>query len=185
MRMTSLVKYIVLFWACILFPKGVQADLFDGMSFKSSEQYQKVLVQRVISADTLELETGEKVRLIGIKAPEAPKRRQQDITRDKFGFTIEEKNPLTPIEEQAFDFVRELLEDKFVRLEFDSQKAGDDYVTLAYVFRVEDSLFVNTEILKQGFAALRIRIPNTKYKEELRAAYRESRREKRGLQGDY
>ncbi len=39
-------------------------------------------------------------------------------------------------------------------------------------------------IRRQGFASLHIRPPNTKYSDQLSAAYREAREEKRGLQGD-
>jgi endonuclease YncB( thermonuclease family) len=49
---------------------------------------------------------------------------------------------------------------------------------------LDNELFVNAEILRQGFAFLQIRPPNTKYSKELREAYTEARLEKRGLQGE-
>ncbi len=162
------------------------ANLFDDFAFKTNEQYQKILVKRVISADKIELENEERIRLIGIKAPQPPKKdRNKEIERDKFGFVIEQASPLISMEEKAFDFAKSLLEGQFVRLEFDDQKTSEKHETLAYVFRYDDDLFVNAEILRQGFATLHIRIPNTKHKKALREAYREARREKRGLLGEY
>lgn len=162
--------------------KVALGNSLQGFFSSSSHQYENVLVERVISADTIRLVSGEKIRLIGIRAPEAPRRKTAE--RDKFGFIIEEDNPLTSVDERAFDFVRSLLEEKFVRLEFDTRKKDSAFATLAYVFMVGDQTFVNAEILRQGFASLRIRPPNTKYADRLREAYQEARREKRGLQGE-
>lgn len=158
------------------------SDPQDFLSL-SLKQHKEALVERVLSVDVIRIEGGEKIKLIGIRAPEAPKRIKES-DRDKYGFIIEEESPLTPVNEQAFDYVRSLLEGKTVRLEFDAQKRSSDFKTLAYVFLTKDQTFVNTEILRQGFAYLKIRPPNTKYADLLREAYKEARREKRGLQGE-
>ncbi len=163
--------------------KAASADTWQNPFFtSSSRRYKNAVVERVISADTIRLESGEKIKLIGLRAPEIPRRRKAE--RDKFGFIIEEENPLTSVEEKAFDFVRSLLEGETVRMEFDVQKKSRDLSTFAYVFLIKKKTFVNTEILKQGFAFLQIRPPNTKYAQDLRDAYKEARREKRGLQGE-
>lgn len=146
--------------------------------------YANVRVERVITADSLTLESGEKIQLIGLDAPAAP-RRKGNLPTDEHGFPIEEKaNPQTPIEEQAYDFAKNLLEGQHVRLEFDVQTKSDDFKTLAYVF-LKDGTLVNAEILRQGFANLKLTPLNKKYAKQLREAYQEARREKRGLQGDY
>ena len=156
--------------------------------FKTSQQYQDVVIKEVVSADTVRLqgEVGEKdelIKLIGLRAPEPPKRKANEIKRNEFGQVIKEpKSPLTPLEEQAFEFARELLEGRHVRLEFDSEKNSEDRKTLAYMFLLEGDTFVNAEILRQGFAHLSLRPPNMKYAEELRNAYKEARTEQRGLQ---
>jgi micrococcal nuclease len=176
---------VVVFCPCIAFGES-NMDFF----FKDVAQYSDVLVKEVRSADTLVLEEkvgekGEIIKLIGLRAPEAPKKKIKDTKRDQFGFVIKEPvSPLTPIEDQAFEFVKELLEGRHVRLEFDAEKKSGDYATLAYVFLLSDNTFVNAEILRRGFAYLRIQSPNTKYAEELREAYRKARSEKRGLQGE-
>lgn len=158
--------------------------------FKDATQYKDVIVEKIRSTDTIVLKgknekNGEVIKLIGLRAPSAPKRKKIDVDRDQYGF-IKEQNvsPLTPLEEQAYDFVKELLEGEHVRLEFDSNKKSENYSTLAYVFLLDDDTFVNTEILRHGFAHLQIRPPNTKYTKQLREAYKEARSEKRGLQGE-
>ena len=177
---------------CIVFsyPGVVSGESNLDFFFKNSAQYQDVIVDEIRSADTIILrgKVGEKrevIKLIGIRAPKVPKSKKVDLDRDQYGFVKKkEVSPLTPIEEQAYDFVKELLEGQHVRIEFDSNKKADNGATFAYVFLLDDGTFVNTEILRQGFAHLQIRPPNTKYAKQLREAYKEARAEKRGLQGE-
>ena len=171
----------------LIFSNRVAAESNFDFFFKISEQYKDVVVLEILSTDTIRLqgkigEKNELIKLIGLRAPKPPKK-TKDIKRNDFGAVIREPvDPLTPIEEKAFEFVRELLEDRHVRLEFDSEKNSEDHNTLAYVFLLEDDTFVNAEILRQGFAHLSISPPNMKYAEELREAYKEARAEQRGLQ---
>jgi len=157
--------------------------------FKDSAQYKDVVVEEILSTSTLRLkgaigEKGEVIKLIGLRAMKPPKNKTKNIKRDELRMVIKEPvTPLTPLEETAFEFARELLENQHVRLEFDADKLGDENKTLAYVFLLEGDTFVNTEILRHGFAHLSISPPNTKYADELREAYKEARREQRGLQG--
>lgn len=167
-----------------LMAQSAMADSPFDFLLKKETDYERVLVTKIISADTIVLEGGETVRLIGIKAPKPPRKKKQ-AERDDYGFVIKEDvNPITSIEERAFNFATELLMNKFVRLEFDHEKKTEDFATYAYAFLVENNLFVNLEILRQGFANLQIRPPNTKYDVQLREAYQEARYERRGLQGE-
>lgn len=154
----------------------------ENLLAELQSSYTNVLIERVIQADRVVLSTGEKVRLIGIRAPEPPPK--EKVERNEFGFVIEPPvTPETAIEEQAIRLARELMEKQRVRLEFDIQKKSESYETLAYVF-LEDGRMVNTEILRQGLANLQLQAPNLKYEELFRAAYREARQEKRGLLAD-
>lgn len=162
---------------------------FESM-FKSSNQYKDVVVQEVINVDTFVIENtlrkGETIKLIGIRGPKEFQKKKDIVKRDRFGFEIKNKaeTPITPMDDQAYEFVRELLEGKHVRLEFDSDKKDDDYKTLAYVFLMDNNTFVNVEILRQGFGYLQISPPNTKYAKQMREAYQEARKEMRGYQGE-
>jgi len=180
----SLVLILLLFLPGNFLYAETNMDFF----FKNSDDYASVLVHEVRSADRFIIinrqNEKESIKLIGLSAPKAPKVKEVDVERDQYGFPIKENTgPLSTIEEQSFSFVKELLENKKVRLEFDSSKKDEDNNTLAYVYLVDDNTFVNAEILRQGMADLQIRPPNTKHKTELRQAYQEARQEKRGLQG--
>ena len=184
-------KQLIICTCLILFcPSTASSETNLDFFFKDAAQYQDVIVDEIRSTDTILLRGGigekrEVFKLIGLRAPEASKSKKADLERDQYGFIKkEEVSPLTPIEEQAYDYVKELLEGQHIRIEFDSDKKAENYATYAYVFLLDDNTFVNTEILRQGFAHLQIRPPNTKYAKELREAYKEARAEKRGLQGE-
>ena len=155
-------------------------DFFLG----NSKHYQDVIVEKVLSADTVVLETGEMIKLIGVHAPDAARVREK-IHRDEHGFVVREETPRTevPLEQTAFEFAYELLDHQHVRLEFDVEKKDEEFKTLAYVFLVDGGVFVNEEILRQGYAQLRLGPPNMKYAPRLREAYQEARREQRGFLG--
>jgi len=188
MKTTRYALLLIIFTAFIGGPAYPETNM--DFFFKLDSQYKDVIIKDVRSADTFILEEkkiGEKpelIRLIGLRAPEAPKRKKEDRKRDEFGFVIKEPvSPLTPIETKAMDYVVELVEGQHVRLEFDVEKINDKFETMAYVFLLDEGTFVNAEILRQGYADLRIRPPNTKYADQLRAAYKEAHSEKRGLRG--
>jgi len=146
-----------------------------------ASRYNDVLVQEVVNADTLVLENGETVRLIGVRAFGNPARKKK-VERDKYGFVVKEKVDMeVSPEEQAQEYARELLEGKHVRLEFDTEQKDDEYKTLAYVFLTDGNVFANAKILERGFADLRIQAPNLKYAQQLRDAYREGRAYSQGI----
>jgi micrococcal nuclease len=124
---------------------------------------QTVVIKRVIDGDTLELTTGEKVRLIGVDTPETKDRRK----------------PVQYFGREATAFTQRLVEGKRVRLEYDQQRQDKYGRTLAYVY-LEDGTFVNAEIIKQGYGFAYTRFPFM-YLEHFRALEREARDAKRGL----
>jgi len=156
----------------------------DSALWRRKVDYTNVQIDEVLSSNTIVLENGEKIILIGLKALDLPPRERKKDTRDKFGFAIkEEVDPTSTLEQRALEFLKDLLEKKHVRIEFDVSRQDFDFNTLGYVF-LEDSTFANAEILREGYAYLTISPPNTKYEEDLRAAYKESRKEKRGVQSN-
>jgi micrococcal nuclease len=92
------------------------------------------VVVRVIDADTIVLENGERIRLIGVDAPETRRRR-------------ETCGP------EATQLVKALVEGKRVRLGYDWERYDrtESRRTLAYVF-LEDGTFLNAEIIRRGYA---------------------------------
>ena len=152
----------------------------EELFFQDQSEYQELLVVRVVSANTLVLENRERVVLIGLRAPEPPPRKEVEV--DQHNIIVKKIDPEKSLEELSYNFAKDLLEGKKVRLEFDVQPKDDEFNTLAYVF-LPDGTMANAEILRQGYADLRTIPPNTKYADQLRAAYQEARKEKRGLQG--
>lgn len=139
--------------------------------------YEAVLIQRVIDGDTLQLASGERVRLIGIDTPEVHE--SEKLYRDSrtSGQDIE---AIKVMGRRAKKFTRDLVEGKTVRLEFDVQKRDKYNRLLAYVY-LSDGTFVNAEIIKQGYASVMTYPPNVKHAEEFLKLYRQARETKSGL----
>jgi len=128
-------------------------------------------VTRVIDGDTIEIEGGEHVRYIGIDAPETVDPRKEVQC---FGIEASKKN-------------KEFVEGKTVRLEKDITDRDKYGRLLRYVWvdspsaGSEQALFVNLELVKQGFATSDSYPPDIKYQKEFLEAEKEAREVKRGL----
>ena len=136
-------------------PTKVSSDLF--------------FVSRVIDGDTIELENGEKVRYIGIDTPE----------------TLDPRKPLQCFGKEASAKNKELVEGKQVRLEKDVTDKDKYGRLLRYVYLgdpdQELTVFVNLELVKQGFAHSYTYPPDVKHQSEFVAAEGEARDANRGL----
>ena len=103
--------------------------------------YEDYYVSKIVDGDTIKVMIdGEEqtVRLIGVDTPE----------------TVHPNKDVECYGLEASDFTKSLLTNKIVELEFDeSQGQTDRYGRLlAYVYRADDHLFVNRELIKQGYA---------------------------------
>jgi micrococcal nuclease len=113
-------------------------------------------VKRAIDGDTIELSTGEKVRLIGVD-------------------TLEMKVPRKSVQysgKAAAAFTQRTVAGKRVRLEYDQQRQDKYGRTLAYVY-LESGIFVNAEIIRQGYRFAYTRFP-FKYQGQFRQLEREA-----------
>jgi micrococcal nuclease len=147
------------------------------LPFGKSYDYSNIFVRRAVDGDTLQLESGERVRLIGIDTPEMhdsdklrrdSSRSQQDIA------TIKE------LGRRAYKFTQDLVEGKYVSLEFDVERYDKYNRLLAYVY-LKDGTFVNAKIVEEGYASLMSIPPNVKYADLFLKLYQEARENKRGL----
>jgi micrococcal nuclease len=125
-----------------------------------------IRVTRVVDGDTIILETGERVRLLGVNAPEvnSPKK-----SIEAFG-------------KEASEFTRRIVEGKLVRIEADQPGSKTDKHSriLAYVF-LQDGTHVNAEIIRQGYGFAESSWPPLKYEYEFRRLEQEAREKRRGL----
>lgn len=107
-----------------------------------SEESRFFRVIRIIDGDSLEVEGVGEVRLIGVDSPEL-------------------YHPLKPVQyyaREASEFVRNLLGQSRVRLEYDREKFDKYGRTLAYVY-LEDGCSLNEEIIKNGYGFALLRFP--------------------------
>lgn len=120
-------------------------------------------VIRVLDGDTIVLDNGETVRLIGIDAPET---HHPEIPVQRFG-------------EEATEFLRRLVKGFECTLEYEPNNIRDQYGRLlAYVF-VGDRL-ANAEIIRRGYAYAYTRFPFRRQAEFI-ALEREARERQYGL----
>jgi endonuclease YncB( thermonuclease family) len=126
----------------------------------------EVFVKRVIDGDTIELNSGEKVRLIGIDTPE----------------TVDPRKPVQCFGLAAKEFTKSLLENQWVRLELDVQPKDKYRRTLAYVWR--DDVMVNDTLVKEGFARILTIPPDVKYVETFKQSEASARAQQKGLWGE-
>ena len=122
------------------------------------------VVKRVVDGDTIVLSNGERVRLIGVDTPES----------------VHPRKPVEYFSKEASAFTKKMVEGKPVRLEYDWNRRDKYGRTLAYVYRMPDNLFLNAEIVKQGYGHAYTRFP-FKYMEEFRRYESEARDMERGL----
>lgn len=109
-------------------------------------------VVRVVDGDTLIVRYQDedvRVRLIGIDTPESVHPDKSKNTEDGLA---------------ASNYVKELLAEKSVYLEFDKQQQDFYKRYLAYVY-LEDGTFLNAHLLEKGMAIVATYPPNKKYVE--------------------
>ncbi|MFH1800605.1 MAG: thermonuclease family protein [Candidatus Omnitrophota bacterium] len=147
----------IAFWGLLI----LGSPLFTS---RISTATDSLTVARCVDGDTIKLSNGEKVRLIGVDTPEL-------------------HHPSKPVQyfaEEAYQFVKKLMEGKEIRLEYDWEKKDKYGRTLAYVYRDSDGLFLNAEIIKQGYGFAYTRFP-FKRLEEFRKLEQEAREKQLGL----
>lgn len=132
---------------------------------------QRAVVERVVDGDTVVLRIGgarEQVRLIGVDTPE----------------TVHPERPVECFGPEASAHTRALLaEGTIVSVRRDAE-ARDVYGRLLlYVWREEDDLFVNLDLVSNGYARTLDIAPNTAHSRDFAAAAATAARSRLGLWG--
>jgi micrococcal nuclease len=152
-------------------------QLNAGWPLLKTYNYGDIAVKRVVDGDTLILENNERVRLIGIDTPEMHE--SDKLYRDARK-SRRDARTIIALGRRSWEFAKKLVEGKRIRLEFDVERRDRYHRLLAYVF-LKDGIFVNAEIVKQGYASLLNIPPNVKYTELFQKLYLEAREARRGL----
>jgi len=130
--------------------KGVNEENNEGVNEENNTFY----VSRIIDGDTIELMNGERVRLIGINAPEKAQ-----------PYTVEATTKLS-----------QLIGYNSITLEKDVSDKDQYNRLLRYVY--VGSTFVNLEMVKQGYAIAYPYPPDVKYADEFEEAEQEAKNAK-------
>lgn len=157
------------------------------------------VIERVIDGDTFLLSNGEKVRLTGIDTPESKNNVKAHRDSERSGKDI---HVLTEQGKEAARFVKQMVEGKEVRLEYDVQKRDKYGRLLVYAYDIStlrndpninlskgivvnanNEIFINGSIIGSGYAMPMTIPPNVKYAAEFKKLYVEARSARRGLWG--
>jgi len=165
-RVALLLVPAVLLAAFVVQAEDKKTSAIPAKDWKGATAF-KVL--RTIDGDTIEVEQDGKpvkVRLIGVDTPE----------------TVHPSKPVEAFGKEASRFTSNLLKGESVFLEFDKDKTDKYGRMLAFVYRAPDGLFVNLEIIRQGYGHAYTKYPFDAKQMELFRHYEKAARESgRGL----
>jgi endonuclease YncB( thermonuclease family) len=175
----KLMRGLLILLLCL--PAWVDAEIYQWQDAKGSEHFSDRFhadaktvnikpgygfyrVKTVYDGDTVVLEDGRKIRLLGINTPEV---QHKDKMADAGG-------------EDAKAWLINKLQNTKVRLEFDFEKTDKYGRTLAHLFS-EKKEHINLSLVKAGLATISIYPPNLLYVNELLAAENKAEQDKLGI----
>jgi micrococcal nuclease len=140
-----------------------------AQEWKSTEAY---AVNRIIDGDTVEIlmdGSPTKVRLIGVDTPE----------------TVHPQKPVEHYGREASLFLKNLLRGESVYVTYDQDRLDKYGRLLAYLYRAPDGLFVNAEIIRQGYGHAYTKYPFQEDRMEMfRGLEQRAREARKGLWTD-
>jgi micrococcal nuclease len=134
---------ITLFALIFVGADGGERFKYPAEDFSGDKTYR---VLSVTDGDTLKIEyegNSETIRLIGVDTPE----------------TVHPTKPVEPFGPEASAFTKNLLIGEEVYLRLGNEERGKYDRLLAYVYRAPDGLFVNLEIVRQGYGKAYVKYP--------------------------
>ncbi|MFW6123352.1 MAG: thermonuclease family protein [Thermodesulfobacteriota bacterium] len=135
-----------------------------GCTTQSQVPIREALVAEVVDGDTVILGTGQRVRLLGIDAPELER----------------EGQPAQFLAHKAKRVLTDLGEGKRVRLEYDRLRY-DRYGRILAFLVLPDGTNLSRELVRRGLAHVYTVPPNMGFRGELLAAQREALAARRGI----
>lgn len=134
------------------------------MQIRTQVQRRLYRVDKVYDGDTITLEGGKQIRLLGVNTPEIESR----VRSEESGGVAAKK------------WLQNLLQGKEVFLEFDQEKKDKYKRQLAYVF-LPDGKHINLALLENGLGTLSIVPPNLRYADKLIQAQQHAEKKKLGV----
>lgn len=138
-------------------------------------------VGEVLDGDTIRLDNGALVRLIGVDTPESSENRKQREDMYKMGVPVRERD-LAYLGKAAAAFTKELALGRRCWLEFEKEPKDQYGRYLAYI-HFDDGTILNELILSQGYGKAYLSNP-FRYKKRYVLLQTEARFHKRGLWKD-
>ncbi len=129
---------------------------------------ERAVVTKVIDGDTIELDSGQKVRLVGIDTPE----------------TVDPRRPVGCFGKEASNATKSLLTGKMVILQKDVTNTDKYGRLLRYVYLPLDNeqiLFINDYLVRVGFAKVYTYPPDVKFNTQFLEAQRQAQAANLGL----
>jgi len=151
--------------------------IFPSLKHQDLSLTGAVRVVNVYDGDTFKIESGEKVRLLGIDTPELHESKKMLRDASRSGQDIA---TIKAMGFRASAFVKPLILNKTVRLEFDIEKRDKYGRLLAYVY-LDDGTFLNKKIIESGYAVPLTIPPNIKHADEFKMLFKQARARKSGL----
>jgi len=152
-------KYILLAASLLLTASFSEAGT---LSTVGRDQWMKV--ERVFDGDTFRAKSGERVRLLGINAPEV----------------IHETKPGQVFGKRSGALLRRLIQGRIVRLKTD-RETRDIYGRLLAQVYLRDGTWINREMVRQGMAHVYTFTPNIRWASALAAAEKQARKKRLGI----
>ncbi|MDR0362818.1 MAG: thermonuclease family protein [Planctomycetota bacterium] len=139
------------------------------------------LIQEVVDGDSIKLNDGETVRLLGIDAPETGVNRKLNDDLRKMSISVRDRD-LVALGRESAMFARRIAGDRRCWLEYEREKTDQYGRTLAYV-HLEDGTILNEVMLRGGYAKVYLSQSFT-YKKRYVVFQKEAQFRKRGLWRD-
>ena len=157
-------RTIVLSISALVIAAGISTYFLILLPIHTNPHYQVI---RIIDGDTVEIKYKGKltsVQLFGVNAPEI-------VHPDK---------PPEPYGEEAAAYLQKILLEDSIYLRFDEHMRDQYERILGYVYRVSDGIFLNLEMIREGYARVDTRYP-FKYEELFTDYESRARTDRKGL----
>lgn len=150
--------------------------------FSVNAQAFECIVKSITDGDTfvciLPIDKEEKIRLIGVDAPESRMNRKTQSDMKKSGIDYE---TIKALGRQSTKFIKtQIKPSDVVKLELDIKPRDNSGRLLAYVY-LQDGRMFNQLLVEEGFAQVATYPPNIKYVDLFIEAEKSARKNKKGL----